>query len=147
MENWINSDLTVYRWVRKITGEEDHSPSSWTWAAFICSMIAGILSHWHSVRQRSSSASRRTWEREIRYAIAALSRWWLYSPDTIGVTADYSRNKCVIFEPTGVECVYVCLCVIGYNLKVIKHKVLRAELKSFHLNWNISSGRIRICAI
>ncbi len=70
----------------------DHSPSSWKRAACICSMIAGILSHWHSARYRSSSASSRSWVKETRDAIAALSRWWLYSPDTMGVTADYQEK-------------------------------------------------------
>lgn len=68
-----------------------HLPSSCRRAAESCSTKNGILSHWHSARQRSTSASKRYWEKESRDDIPPASLW-LRSTDTRGVTADCQRE-------------------------------------------------------
>lgn len=72
-----------------------HLPSSCTRATVSCSTKDGILSHWHSARQRSTSASMRYWENERRAVIPAASLCPCPCPrsaDTRGVTADCQRK-------------------------------------------------------
>lgn len=67
-----------------------HLPSSWKRAAVSCSTSAGILSHWHSALQRSSSASRRYRDSERRADIPPSSRG---PSDTRGPTAHWHRER------------------------------------------------------